>query len=419
MEAILDVLGNVVSGLGAGGIMFLVILVLGLIFTRNFGSSLRAGLLVGVGLAGLLLVVNEFVAQITPVTEGLVSRFNVQKEIIDIGWTTYAIAVGSLVYVTSIPINLVVNTVMLALGWTRTINVDIHNMWHGAAVGAFVWAITDNYIYAIIASVVYMIALVKISDFVTPTISGYYNMEGLCWTTASTTETAVLALPFLWLLNKIPGLENVKVDPESIRKRFGFMGEPSVIGFILGVLLAIAAGYGFVKTVIFGIWVAALLVLLPMLVRPIIQGLTVVTEAVREQLSARFTEGVWIAVDTAVLVGHPTVVATALLLTPITVLLSIALPWIRMIPVASLVAIPWAVAGIVAYAKGDIVRSLITGTLVMVILLSIATYLAPTVTAAMPLAGLEVPEGAQAVSGIDHVAFPMTPIFTFIFSLLP
>ncbi|WP_412679059.1 hypothetical protein [Brevibacillus parabrevis] len=45
-----------------------------------------------------------------------------------------------------------------------------------------------------------------------------------------------------WIIEKIPGLRDIKADPEEITKKYGVMGEPLTLGTILGVLLGILAG---------------------------------------------------------------------------------------------------------------------------------------------------------------------------------
>lgn len=47
--------------------------------------------------------------------------------------------------------------------------------------------------------------------------------------------------------NKI-GLDKIKADPASIKKKFGFMGEPMYIGLIVGLLLGVVGNIGDLNT---------------------------------------------------------------------------------------------------------------------------------------------------------------------------
>jgi PTS system galactitol-specific IIC component len=46
-----------------------------------------------------------------------------------------------------------------------------------------------------------------------------------------------------YIIDKIPLINKINFDPESINKKFGVFGEPLTLGFVLGLLLAFLAGY--------------------------------------------------------------------------------------------------------------------------------------------------------------------------------
>ena len=45
-----------------------------------------------------------------------------------------------------------------------------------------------------------------------------------------------------WVLNKL-GLSKVKADPESIKKKLGFIGDPMTLGLILGIIIGIIGNF--------------------------------------------------------------------------------------------------------------------------------------------------------------------------------
>ena len=55
----------------------------------------------------------------------------------------------------------------------------------------------------------------------------------------------VLAVPLNWLFDRIPGLKDLDVDPETIQEKFGLIGDPIIIGFVIGVVIGLLAGYDF------------------------------------------------------------------------------------------------------------------------------------------------------------------------------
>ncbi|MCV5397610.1 PTS galactitol transporter subunit IIC, partial [Escherichia coli] len=53
----------------------------------------------------------------------------------------------------------------------------------------------------------------------------------------------LFAYPFNWIYDRIPGFRNLNVTAETIQKRFGILGDPTMVGFIIGILLGFC-GYG-------------------------------------------------------------------------------------------------------------------------------------------------------------------------------
>ena len=77
-----------------------------------------------------------------------------------------------------------------------------------------------------------------------------------------------------------------------------------------------------------------------------------VSESARNWLNKRFGDReIHIGLDAAVALGHPAVIATALILVPVTVLLAVILPGNKVLPFGDLATIPFIVAFIVGAAK--------------------------------------------------------------------
>src|SRR5699024_6166029 len=109
-----------------------------------------------------------------------------------------------------------------------------------------------------------------------------------------------------------------------------------------------------------------------------------------------------IGLDAAVLLGHPSVIATALLLTPITVFIAVILPGNSVLPFGDLATIPFVIAFIVGAARGNIIHSLIVGTIMIAVSLYAATDLAPVFTQMATDSNVNIPEGSAMVSSIDQ-----------------
>lgn len=69
------------------------------------------------------------------------------------------------------------------------------------------------------------------------------------------------------------------------------------------------------------------MLLLPKMIEILVQGLLIVRDAAEAKLKAKFPgRDFYIGMDTALLIGEPSVLATGLLLIPMAVVLSIILP---------------------------------------------------------------------------------------------
>ena len=85
-------------------------------------------------------------------------------------------------------------------------------------------------------------------------------------------------------LQKIPGLNKLNADPESIQNRFGIFGDSMVIGLILGSSDWFIAGYGVGDVVNIGMSMAAVMILMPRMVKILMEGLMPVSESARRMV---------------------------------------------------------------------------------------------------------------------------------------
>jgi hypothetical protein len=115
-------------------------------------------------------------------------------------------------------------------------------------------------------------------------------------------------------LQKLPGVNKWNADPATIEKRFGILGESMFIGLVLGAAIGLLAGYGIGDVIDIGIAMAAVMVLMPRMVKILMEGLLPISESAREWLNKRFGDReIYIGLDAAVALGHPSVISTALI----------------------------------------------------------------------------------------------------------
>lgn len=392
-------------GLGATVILPVAIFIIGLGFGQSPAKAFRSGLTIGVGFTGIFLVVGLLCDNLGPAAQAMIKNFGIQLNIIDIGWPGAAsIAWASPVAALVLPVGLLVNAIMLITKTTKTMDVDIWNYWHFTFMGAFVYALSGSLIQAMIAAVLFEIVVLKIADWTAPYMEKYFDLEGISVPTGSTVSYAPIGIPLIWLIQKIPVIKDLKADPESIQKKFGIFGEPIFMGLFLGCLLGALAGYGPGQIVKVGVAMAGVMVLMPRMVKILMEGLIPISESAREFLSKRFgaDANIYIGLDAAVTTGHPAVIATALILVPITILLAVILPGNNVLPFGDLATIPFIVAMIVAAARGNIIHSVLAGSVVISMSLLMATAVAKFHTEMGLAAHFKMPEGTALISSIDQ-----------------
>lgn len=402
MQAFVDFIQGFL-GLGATVILPVAIFLLGLLFGQKPGKAFRSGLTIGVAFVGIFLVIDLLTLNLGPAAQGMVDRLGVDLKVIDVGWpATSSIAWASVVAAFIIPLGLIVNVVMLLTKTTKTMNVDIWNYWHYTFMAALVYTISGSIIQGLIAAALFQIVCLKVADWTQPMVSDFFEMPGVSVATGSTISYA----PFIFLVKlvqKIPGLKNLNADPDTIQKRFGVFGDSMVIGLILGAAIGALAGYGIGDIINIGMSMAAVMVLMPRMVKILMEGLLPVSESARGWLNKHFGDReINIGLDAAVLLGHPSVIATALILTPITVLLAVILPGNSVLPFGDLATIPFVIAFVVGAARGNIVHSVIVGTVMIALSLYMATDIAAVFTDMAKGAEIKLPEGSAMVSSIDQ-----------------
>ncbi|TYP56768.1 PTS galactitol transporter subunit IIC [Thermosediminibacter litoriperuensis] len=396
--------------LGAVVMLPVIIFILGLILGEKPGKSFRAGITIGIGFIGINLVIGLLVNNLGPAAKAMVENMGVKLDVVDVGWpAAAAIAFASKVGAFVIPIGLLVNIIMLATKTTKTVNVDLWNYWHFAFTGALVTAATGSLPLGMLAAAINAAIVLKLGDWTAPMVQDFYGLPGISLPHGFSAAYVPIAIPLNKLIDKIPVINKIEADPEHISKKFGVFGEPVVMGLVLGIILGLLAKYDAKATLNLGMSMAGVMFLMPRMVRILMEGLIPVSEAAKTFMQKRFAgKEFYIGLDSAVAIGHPAAIATALILVPITIFLALIIPGNRVLPFGDLATIPFMVAMVAPIARGNVFRSVIIGAIVIAVGLLIATNVSPLHTQAAIDAAFKFPEGASNISSICDGANPLT-----------
>jgi len=430
--------------LGASVMMPILFTIIGLCIGMKFGKSLKSGLYVGVGFVGLGIVTALLTTNFNTPLDAISKIFQLDLSVFDMGWpaaaaVAYNTAVGALI----IPICLGINFILLVTKCTRTVNIDLWNYWHFAFIGAVAYFVMDqSLLWGYFAAITCYIITLVMADLTADRFQGYYdNMDGISIPQPFCQSFTLFAIAINWLLDRIPGFSKLDIDAEGLKKKFGVLGEPIVLGVIVGALIGAAAHYGdfqnleayrqsilaklqandplaavsmtdvwikyILKDILFlGVTMGAVMELIPRITRLFIDGLMPISEKTQEVVKRKFKgKKVYIGMSPALVIGHPTTLVVSLLLIPVTLVLAIALSKTgnQFLPLASLAGMFYVFVMVLPYTKGNVVKTFIIGLVAVTIGLYFVTDMAPAFTDAANMVyatthdnSAKIPAGFQA-----------------------
>jgi PTS system galactitol-specific IIC component len=406
-------------GLGASVFLPILISIFAIILGQKPGRAIRSGITIGIGFIAIGAILGIFVSNLGPAAEAMVKRFGVNLTVLDAGWpATASIAFASKIGAFIIPLGITINAIMLVTKMTDVVDVDIFNYWHFTFVGALVYGSTDNLLLGYAAAGLALIVGLKTGDFTAKYFQKYYGYEGVSIPHILSNGFAIIGWPLNKVIDMIPGVRDIKADPGTISKKFGIMGEPTVMGIILGAGIGILAGYDISKILNLAIIMAAVMMLLPRMVGILMEGLLPVSDAAKEFFSKKYSDREFtIGLDSAIAVGDPAVLASSLLLVPIALGLAIVLPGNKVLPFGDLATIPFMICIVNIFTKGNVFRNVLIGSFLTVFALYSATINADTHTAMAIAAGFTMPEGASTLSSFVGSSNPITLAIWKLFSI--
>ncbi len=410
MKVILDFF-TTISKLDSYVVMPFIIAALGILMGAGLGKSIRGGLTVAVGIIGLNLSTGLMGSLATAVAQ-MSAKYGLSLATVDIGWpAAAAIAFATQVGALIIPVCLLVNIVMIVTKTTQTVNIDIWNYWHFAFTGSLVAAVTGNLVLGMLAAVCNEIIVLVIGDVTAPALETTLNMPGVSLPHGFSGAFAPIALLTNWIIEKIPGLRDIDFSLEGLQDKIGVFGEPIIVGFVLGLVVGVAAGQNFAAAMKTAVNLAATMVLIPKMAALLMEGLMPISDAASAFIDKHFSGRgqMYIGLDSAIGVGHPMTIALALILVPVALFLAVILPGNTVLPAVDLAVFPFMFVLIVPICKGNGFRSLLTGLICTVAGLYIATYLAAPTTAVAASINFDM-GGATSISSICDGANPLTAL---------
>ncbi|MBR1668666.1 MAG: PTS sugar transporter subunit IIC [Bacteroidaceae bacterium] len=414
-----------IIGLGAAVMMPIIFTILGVCIGIKFSKALKSGLYVGVGFVGLGVITGLLTSSLGPALSKVVEIYGLELNVFDMGWPAAAsVAYNTTVGAFIIPVCLAINLVLLLIGCTRTVNIDLWNYWHFAFIGAVIYFLTDSIGWGFFAAIICYIVTLVLADMTAKKFQSFYSgMEGISIPQPFCQGFTPFAIVIGKALDLIPGFDKLNIDAEGMKKKFGLFGEPLFLGVIIGIVIGCFAceSWGAIVEGIpgilgLGIKMGAVMELIPRITSLFIEGLKPISEATRELIAKKFgaNKEFYIGMSPALVIGHPTTLIVSLLLIPVTLILAVVLPGNQFLPLASLAGMFYVFVMVLPYTKGNVVKSFIVGLVVMAAGLYFVTLMSENFTSAAAMvsaahpddAAVKVPEGFSA-GALDFASSPI------------
>ncbi|EMW6282329.1 PTS galactitol transporter subunit IIC [Enterococcus faecalis] len=364
----------------------LIFLVFMVALGRPLAEAIQSAMKVGIGFIALSMVIGFMLEKMEPAITGLAGKTGSSLDAIDVGGAATAVmGFGSSMGAIIIPLCVGINLLLLVLKITDCVNVDVFNLHQNASMGAIVAVYSGNFLYGVLTAGLFHVWALIAADLGAKNNEKFFGLpQGVSISHPVANTYLLFAYPFNWIFDRIPGFRKLNVTAETIQKRFGVLGDPTIVGFLLGTLLGLF-GYDWtspyqtiISSVQLGMYLAAVMLLLPKMTSIMMEGLVPLSNAARKKLVKRFPDrDITVGMDTALIVGNPSVISSALLLIPAMVILAVILPGNRVMPLGDLSQFVFFIACMVPVFKGNIIRTWLSSVILFGGGLYIASWMTP------------------------------------------
>lgn len=416
---VLEALKAVIDNFGAAIIIPVIIFIIALIFKVKPAKAFLCGLYAGVSLEGFTLMIGAYTPIITPLVQNMSkvtsSITGVELNTFDVGWqATSVVAFATSAGMIYLGLGIALQTILFLIKWTDIFQPsDLWNNYSYIVWGAMIIFKTHNFALGIACMVLMNLYSLLISELCAKRWSSYYKYPNCTIIAMHSVEPAIIGIILDPLYNLI-GLNKVKLNPKSIEKKIGFLGEPMTLGFILGAFIGILgsvnklgtlAGWSGVLTA--AIATSAVMAIFPKIASMFAQAFAPITEAARKFMGKTGDREWYIAVNDAVGYGEPATLTSGLLLIPIVIVIATILPGNQVLPVVDLLAIPYLVQVLVGIYDGNMAKILLTGTIYFSLALLMCTVTGPLFTQVATDAGFAIPSGAAMITSFVILGKPI------------
>ncbi|MDN6517897.1 MAG: PTS galactitol transporter subunit IIC, partial [Enterococcus sp.] len=343
----LDTLKSVFDTFGSAVFVPVMIFAVAKVLKVKTQKAFLSGLYAGVGLMGFTLILNSYTPIISKVVQQMVDQTGINLPAFDVGWQATALVAYSteagMIYLV---IALVLQTVLFLVKWTNVFQPsDLWNNYSYMVWGSMVYLATKNMILAVVLMCLLNMYSLLLSEMLARRWSSYYHYPNCTIIAMHNIEPGIFALLMDPIWNML-GLHKVRLNPQGLQKKLGFLGEPISLGLFLGLFLGILgnlsnvpelSAWGQITEV--AIATSAVMAIFPKVAGIFSQAFNPISQAASKNVRGNNEGREWyLGVNDATGYGEPATLISGILLIPIMVFIAMILPGNQTLPVVDLLA---------------------------------------------------------------------------------
>ena len=370
--------------LGGPAIMFVIITLLSLGFGVKFSKSLESGIRMAIALTGMTAAISLLTEALGPALQDFVKSTGVDLHITDLGWAPMAVITWGSIYTLYFAfICTIVNLLLLFTNKTKTLNVDLFNIWNISIIGLLVEYYAHNMIITSLFVIMIYTLMLKNSDVLKPSINKVLNYDENNVTT--TAHPSLLIAPFVFVIDIfitkfLPFIDKFDFNAETLNKKIGFWGSKFAIGVYLGAFIGVLGQQSLKDVLTLGFTTGVVLELFAYIggwFGPAIEPLSNrISSIMSSKLRGR---KLFIGIDWPILASSAELWAVVNILAPILLFIAMFLPGNNVLPLGGIL-LTVLVPALLLITKGKVIRMTIIGTILLPLFLWAATMISSFLT---------------------------------------
>src|SRR5699024_2681808 len=325
----------------------------------------------------------------------------------DLGWAPMAVITWGSIYTLFFAfVCIIVNLLMLFMNKTKTLNVDLFNIWNISIIGLLVEYYAHNMIITTLFVIMIYSLMLKNSDALKPSINQVLNYDENNVTT--TAHPSLLIAPFVYIIDKfitkfLPFVDKFDFNAEILNKKIGFWGSKFAIGVYLGCFIGILGQQSLKEVLTLGFTTGVVLELFAYIGGWFGPAIEPLSNRISTIMSSRFRgRKLFIGIDWPILASSAELWAVVNILAPILLFMAMLLPGNNVLPLGGIL-LTVLVPALLLITGGKVIRMTIIGTILLPLFLWAATMISSFLTNTSKEIG-EFPSGLsknQMFSSVD------------------